>query len=134
MQFGAWRESLDMQEKGAPFRKGGATIYVRRWGTRESDAYIADLRRELFGPFQRDAGYFPELLAHWLAGYGVTGWDGVFDDEGKEQLAFSAATSRQTFLDDSVRISLNLELFEFCQNYENYLEDLAREDEEEIKK
>lgn len=134
MQIGAFRESLEIQEKGAPFRKGSATIFVRRWGTRESETYLSDLRRELLGPFQRDAAYFPEILAHWLAGYGVTGWEGVYDDDGKELLLFSASTSRQTFLDEGVRLSLNYEIFEFCQNYENYLEDVAREDEKEIKK
>lgn len=134
MQFGAFRESLEKQELGAPFKKGEATIFVKRWGTRESEKYLADLRRELFSPFSKDQNYFPELLAHWLAGYGVTGWEGIYDDSGSELLPFSPTIARQSFLDEGVRLSLNFEIFEFCQNYENYLEDIAREDEEEIKK
>jgi len=138
MQFGAYRESLELQEKGTPFRAegwaDGTAIYVKRWGTKESEKHISEIRMVVDGPYGARESFFPDIVAHWLAGYGVTGWEGVYDDDGVTLLPFTKETARQVFLDDGHKLNLNMMLYGHAINGENYYEELARRDSEEIKK
>jgi hypothetical protein len=137
MQLSAYREDTDKQKNGAAIPMGAAVFFVRRWGTIESESFLQKIKREVFGPFvPADEDYFPAILSHWLAEYGVTGWTGVFmDDDGKAMpLPYDKISARRIFLDRSYWLSLNAELFAACQNYENYLHEIAEEDAESIKK
>lgn len=137
MQLSAYREDTDKQKNGAAIPRGAAVFFVRRWGTIESERFLQKIKREVFGPFvPADEDYFPALLAHWLAEYGVSGWVGDFmDDYGKVMpLPYDKISARRIFLDESYWLSLNADLFAACQNYENYLHDIAEEDAESIKK
>jgi hypothetical protein len=135
MRFSAFRENVQKQRDGAAIPIGLAVFYCRRWGTRESDQFLIKLRRELYGPFVSNADeYFPELLAHWLAEYGVVNWEKVYQEDEDEFLKYSKKTARQLFLDESYWLELNMRLFKECQNYENYLDEMVKEDTEQIKK
>ena len=134
MRFSAFREDREKQLNGVAIPIGVATFFVRRWGTYESEKFLIDLRRELFGPFSDQQEYFPEIIANWLAEYGVTGWDGVYDEDSDQPLKYSPQLARKIFLDPAYWLELNMQLFKEAQNYENYLEGIAREDSEDIKK
>lgn len=134
MRFNAFRECGEKQKNGVAFSIGQAAFSIRRWGTRESEKKIAELRRALFGAFSGDPDYFPELIANWLADYGVAGWVGVLDDETELPLEYSPRVAREVFLNESYWLKLNMDLFQAAQDYELFLEDLAVEDCEEIKK
>jgi hypothetical protein len=134
MRFNAFRESKEKQLNGVAVPFGDATFYIRRWGTRESELFIADLRRELFGPFSDLPEYTPELIAYWLAEYGVAGWDGVLDEDSEGELKYSKVLARKIFTDESYWLELNAQLFKEAQNYEHFLGEIAKEDSEAIKK
>lgn len=137
MQLSAYREDTERQNNGAAVSIGAAVFFVRRWGTHESECFLQKIKREVFGPFvPADEDYFPALLSHWLAEYGIAGWTGVFmDDDGKESpLPYDKIAARRIFLDKSYWLSLNAELFAAAQNYEHYLHEIAVEDAESIKK
>lgn len=135
MRFSAFKEDLQKQKKGAAIPIGLAVFYCKRWGTKESEEFLAKLRRELYGPFISNSDeYFPELLAWWLAEYAITGWEGVFQEENEQLLKHSKDNARLIFLDRSYWLHLNMEIFKESQNYERYLEEIAKEDLEELKK
>lgn len=135
MRLSAFRENVQKQRGGAAIPIGVAVFYCKRWGTKESDEFIANLKRELYGPFTSNSEqYFPELLAHWFAEYAITGWDNVYQEDKDELLKYSKQKARIIFLDDSYWLSLNTILFNQACNYENYLDEIAKEDSEEIKK
>lgn len=135
MRFSAFKENVQKQRDGAAIPIGMAVFYCKRWGTRESDAFMVKLRRELYGPFVANSEeYFPELLGYWFAEYAITGWKNVFEEEKETLLNYSKDNARSIFLDESYWLSLNMELFKQCQNYENYLDEIVQEDSEEIKK
>jgi len=135
MRFSAFKEDLQKQKNGAAIPIGVAVFYCKRWGTKESEEFLAKLRREIYGPFIANSDeYFPELLAWWLAEYAITGWEGIFQEGGDALLKYNKDTARQIFLDPSYWLQLNAELFRESQNYERYLEEMAKEDLEELKK
>ncbi len=134
MRFSAFREDREKQLNGVAIPFGDATFFVRRWGTRESEIFLADLRRELFGPFNDLPEYAPEIIANWLAEYGVVGWEGVIDDDTGQELKYSKQVARKIFLDEAYWLELNAQVFAESQKYERYLEAIAKEDSEAIKK
>jgi hypothetical protein len=135
MRFSAFRENCEKQKDGAPVEIGVASFFIRRWGTKESDAALSRIRRELFGPFlSNDEQYFPELLANWLAEYGVVNWSGVYDEDADAEIAYTKRLARQIFLDPAYWLELNIKLYTQANNYENYLDKIAEEDAETIKK
>jgi hypothetical protein len=134
MRFSAFRESREKQLNGVAVPLGMATFYIRRWGTKDSELFLVKLRREMYGAFNDDPEYFPEIVANWLAEYGVVGWEGVMDEDTEKPLRYTAKLARQIFLDEAYWLELNAHLFNAAKNYENYLEDIAGEDSEAIKK
>lgn len=133
MQLSAFKECVKKKNGGFGFELGTATFTLRRWGTKESEKFLVSLRRELYGAFSDSPEYFPEVVAHWLAGYGVMDWVGVLQDDGTE-IPHTEAAARQVFLDEGYWLSLNMELFTASQKFENFLEDIAKEDAEDLKK
>lgn len=135
MRFSTFKENVQKQRNGAAIPIGLAVFYCKRWGTKESDQFLADLRRELHGPFiSNSEEYFPELLAYWLAEYAIVGWKGVFEEDEDKELLYSKEKARSIFLDESYFLELNMRLFREAQNYEHYLDEIAKEDSEELKK
>lgn len=134
MNLNEYRESLKLQETGAPVYVGDAVFYVKRIGTPAAQAFIKELKLSLFGPFQRheecDAN---ELLAHWLVEYGVTGWKGVQAESG-EDLPYSQQAARKVFLNREYWLSLNAILTNAASTFEHFLHDQAEEDTEALKK
>lgn len=134
MQLSDFREDEIKQRQGTPIYIGSATFYVRRWGTPEAIDKRKELMHALFGPLhKRTEMDDAELLAHWLADYGVVGWEGVKDENG-ELVEYSQDTARSVFLDEGMYLSLNEHLFIEASKFENYLFDQAVESAEEIKK
>ncbi len=135
MRFSTFRENVQKQRDGAAIPIGIAVFYCKRWGTKESDAFITKLRREIYGPFVSNSDeYFPELLAHWLSEYAITNWENVHQEDEDSLLKYSLKKARLIFLDESYWLELNMRLFKEANNYENYLDEIAKEDSEEIKK
>lgn len=134
MNLNEYRESLALQQKGAPISVGDAIFYIRRIGTPEAQKFIKELKLSLWGPFanhaEQDAN---ELLAHWLTEYGCTGWDGAQDESGSP-LPYSKDTARKVFLNKEYWLSLNAILTNAASMYENYLHEQAEEDSEQLKK
>lgn len=134
MTLALYREDSHKQRDGAPVYIGRAVFYVRRWGTPESLKARRDLMRALYGPLHRGTeANDAEILAHWLAEYGVTGWDDLQDENG-EEVAYSEEAARAIFLDESYWLSLNDLLLRAALNFENYLYDEQEASTEEIKK
>lgn len=133
MDLSLFRESSEKQSGGTPVYIGDATFYLRRWGTPESQKFVRDLRKALWGPHHKSQdGDENVLIAEWLAGYGVVGWDNLREEGG--ELKYSAKVARQIFLDPEYHLSLNAELFMQAQRFENYLYEEAEDDTEALKK
>lgn len=134
MSLADYREDMSRWAEGSPIHLNEMCFYVRRWGTPESQEKLRDIRKSLFGPFhkQQDSDE-DEVLAEWLAEYGVTGWENVVKEDGKE-LKHSKKSARGVFCNPEFYYSLNRILFNGALNFENYLHQEASEDEEEIKK
>ena len=134
MNLSDYRESLKLQETGAPVYVGDAIFYVKRIGTVEAQAFIKELKLSLWGPFashaEQDAN---ELLAHWLTEYGVTGWKDVQDESGND-LPYSQQAARKVFLNKEYWLSLNAILTNAASTFEHYLYEQAEEDAEAVKK
>ena len=163
MKLSAYREDSSKQSVGVPIFAGDAVFYMRRWGTPESQTFLKELRKSLFGPLHKDQqGDENKLIAEWLVGYGCVGWDGVLsediseDDEFKwyeffhtfrsyfgkktlekpkvKEVVYSKEAARSVFLNPEYYLSLNTMLLQGAMNFENYLYDDANEDLDAIKK
>lgn len=163
MKLSAFREDPKKQREGIPIFVGDAVFYCRRWGTPESQEFLKSLRKSLFGPFhQNQQGDENVLIAHWLAEYGVTGWDGVLQESADEdqqyewyeffhkakalfgkkkldkptvtELIYSPSAARNIFTNPEYFLSLNTAIFAGASNFENYLYDEASDNLEAIKK
>lgn len=128
-----YRESLEKHQSGTPIYVGDAVFYVRRWGTPEAQKLLKEIRLEIFGPIHKhQPGDDDLLMAHWLAEYGVTKWEGVCSEEG--EIKYSQQAARKVFLNPEYFASLNQLLYTEATKFENYLHDQAEEDAEAAKK
>lgn len=133
MDLCSFKECLSKQKDGAPIYVGDSVFYCRRWGTPESQKFLRELRKSLFGPFHKAQENDDALLfAEWLCGYGVTSWEDVTGGESK--IDYSEATARNIFLNPEYQLSLNTVLISGVMNFENYLHDEAESDFENLKK
>jgi hypothetical protein len=134
MNLSDYRESIDLRTQGAPLPVDDAIFFVKRYGTPESNKILKDLRMQLFGPLHKmqDADY-DTIHAHWLTDYGVTGWEGVQDEQG-ETLEYSTQTARAIFTNPEYMMSLNRILIDGACAFENYLHEEAEQDTEVLKK
>lgn len=130
-----YREDEDKQQNGSPWYSGDTTILCRRSGTPEAKRVMKELRDQLFGPLHKwTAQDDSVLLAHFLVEYGVCGWENVRETEKGEPIPYSKNNARMIFLNPEYYLSMNVELFAFMSNFENYLFDAAEEDIEALKK
>lgn len=163
MKLSAYREDSNKQSAGVPIYAGDAVFYMRRWGTPESQTFLKELRKKLFGPLHKDqVGDENKLIAEWLVEYGCVGWDGVLSETASEdeeyqwyeffhkfrhyfgkkelekpavkELKYSKENARSVFLNPEYFLSLNSLLMQGAMNFENYLYDDASEDLDAIKK
>lgn len=132
-------ECPEKQRDGTPVYvaspNGDITFYIRRWGTKESEAIVKDLRRSLFGPIHRHSDDdISEIYAHWLVEYGVAKWEGLTNDETAKPVEYSKDNARSLFLDKRYWLSLNQKLINDALNFEQYLIDEVEEATDAIKK
>lgn len=133
MDLNDFREDPEKQNGGAPIYIGDATFFGKRCGTPESTKAFRDLRMELFGPLHKyQDGDEQLLIAHWLYEFGITKWEGVF--LGEKELEFSKSNARKVFLNPEYRLSLNIEIYDKLNRFENFLYDQIEGDTETLKK
>ena len=135
MNINEYREDLTKHEKGSPCyfseHEESSYIDVKRVGTPQYSKEIEEIKKSLYSFNEQDMDS-DLILAHWLVGYGVTGWGGIFD--GDKELKYSKATSRKIFLNPEYFRTVNQLLIQHAQSYQNYLHDAANDDAEAIKK
>lgn len=131
MHLSSYEEDKSKQEKGSACYIEDGFFEVKRFNTPESNIQIDEIK-------SREYGFAPKKIDHnkiiaiWLCEHGVTGWDGIFDDE--KEIEYSASASRQIFLNPAYFLSLNLVLLQHASDYNNYLHDEVEEDIKAIKK
>lgn len=127
-------ECPQKQSEGSPYYvSDNVTLYVKRWGTPESEEVRRRLHRRLFGPMhQFDDSDDSLLIAHWLVEYGVSGWD-IIDEDGS-YIEYSKREAQNAFLDESRYLSLNKSTFNFANDWQKYLLEEAEEAIDNIKK
>lgn len=134
MKISDYRESIALQKSGAPISVGAGTFFIRRFATPESNQVLKDLRIGLFGPLHRaQDGDEHLVLAHWLADYGCTGWEGVIGEDD-QALTYSKQAARAIFTNPEYFLSLNKILVDAACYFENYLHEEATKDIEVLKK
>tara|TARA_R110000822_G_C15113801_1_gene473244 strand:- start:276 stop:674 length:399 start_codon:yes stop_codon:yes gene_type:complete len=131
MNISIYEEDLEKHEKGSPLHIEDGCFNVKRFNTSESTIEIDSIKKREYGFAPKDMDY-NKVIAIWLCEYGVTGWDGVFDDE--KELKYSKQTARQIFMNPAYYLSLNSLLLQHACDYNNYLHDEIEEDVTAIKK
>lgn len=131
MNLELFAEDQEKQENGSPLYLDDGFICVKRIHTSEYSKQRESIRNNLYGfsPNDIDENL---ITAHWLAEYGVTDWEGVFD--GENELEFTRANARAVFLNPNYKLSLNALLINHAANYANYLFDEVTEVIEAVKK
>ena len=131
MNISGYEEDKNKQEKGSPCHIEDGSFDVKRFNTAESNIQIEDIKKREYGFAPKEIDH-NKVIAIWLVEHGVTGWDGVFDDE--KELKYSKQVARQIFLNPAYYLSLNLLLLQHASDYSNYLHDAIEKDVEAIKK
>ena len=132
MNLDQYKESKEKQEGGSPCYLSDAHFNVKRFNTTESSKQIEDIKKREYGFAPKDID-FNLVLAIWLSEFGVTGWEGVLNEEGKE-LKYTNGNARKVFINPEYFMSLNAILIQHASDYNNYLYDEVLEDVEVIKK
>jgi hypothetical protein len=135
MSLAYFREDLTKQQEGAPIHVGAITFYCKRWGTPESQEFLRNLNKKLFGPFHKAQDSDQQVIyAEWLTGYGVVNWEGCRDVENGMLISYSPESAREIFTNPEYYMSLNVLIINGSMNFENYLHDEAYQDLEDLKK
>lgn len=133
MDLNWYRESIDKQMAGAPIYIGDVCFTVKRYGTKESNEVLRDIRKALFGPFHKASPDDDNLVhAEWLC-WAVTGWNKLLTEGGKP-VPFTPDAARNIFTNPEYFLSLNAELILLAMRFEFFLHEEMQEDEEQIKK
>ena len=136
LKLSIFQEDPQRQENGTPIfidkDNSDATISVKRAAGFEYQKEIAKIKRTLYG-FDIESINPDEVMANWLAEFGVTGWSGLIGEDDKP-LKFTKSNSRALFKSKEYWNSLNTKLIMKASDYNNYLTDKGREDLEELKK
>lgn len=119
------------KEQGSPcYLDGMGTFYVKRVGSNEQMKEMQALKEHFYGFTERGIDD-EKLIAYWLAGGGVTGWE---DDEGTKGVEFNKENANAIFLNPDLWGSANLLIYNHAKLYFNYLYDKKDEDVEAVKK
>jgi len=131
MNIELFAEDPVKREKGSPcYLDGMGTFYVKRVGSIPQQKEMKELKEHFYGFDDKDIDH-GKLIAYWLAGGGITGWD---DDEGTKGLEFNKVNANSVFLNEDLWESANIELYNHGARYQNYLHDKKDEDVEQVKK
>lgn len=132
MLLSDYKEDLSKQESGSYCYLGDGHFLVKRFGTSQSTKELEEIKRELYG-FSVKETDTNKVIATWLCEYGVTGWEGVLDEDENE-LKYSKQNARRIFLNPSYFNGLNSLLINHANMYTNYLYDEMTEDVDNVKK
>lgn len=137
MDLNEYKEDLSKQKNGVSIHTNAGEFIVRRFGTKESNAVLADIEREDYNPFENltdteKAERKSEQMAKWLATYGVCDWHNV--KENGDQVKFNKKIAYEVFMNPAYFLSLNLRLINAAMDYENYLVNEVEKDIEQVKK
>ncbi len=135
MSLDLYKEDLIKHVDGSPCYAAQMTFYVVRFGTKKAQTQINEIKEKLYGMFPNPNEIDEsEVIANWIAYYGVVGWDDVTDDDSGEKMEYTKAFARQLFLNKAYWLSLNQVIITHALNFENYLSDEMQRDTEQIKK
>jgi hypothetical protein len=134
-----YREDLEKQIEGSVCYTDSSDdpmwFLLARIGTSEAKSQIKEITEKLYGLFPKPSDVNEdEILANWLAEYGVKDWGNVIDEENDEPEPYSKSFARKLFLNKSYWLSLNKMLVINANNFENYLDHEQLEDTESLKK
>ncbi len=133
MNLSLFAEDTQKQESGSPCYIGdeGSCFHVKRLGTEQTQKEVGDIKKALYGfaPKEIDNNL---IMGHWLAEFGVTGWDEISD--GDDMLEYSKMNALNIFTNEKYYLSLNQLLLNHATDYANYLFDETNEDVEAVKK
>lgn len=132
MKLSLYKEDVTKQESGSPLYIDDGCFYVKRVGTAEYHKQIEELKKSEYGFAPKEVNH-NLIFALWLSEYGITGWEGVLDEEEYE-LEFSRRNARIVFNNPAFYLGLNALLMNHGSDYANYLFDEVTEDIEQIKK
>ncbi len=133
MLLSEFREDSDKQAKGSPCYIEEGCFYVCRVGGRDYTKQIEQIKLDLYGFAPKDMDE-SLIMAHWLAEYGVTGWENIFDGDLDSPVEYSKQAARRIFTDSRYFKSLNVLLINHGTNYANYLYDEVEKDVDAVKK
>lgn len=137
MNLGNYREDLKAQMQGTPCEIDGAVFNVRRANTPEYNKAFVEIKRALFGVWYSESSLTDdqvlEATGHLLAEYLVTGWYGLFDENGVE-VKHSQKAARDIFTDPEFYQTINLLIVNHSSRYDNYLKKKLEEDIDSAKK
>lgn len=135
MSLDFYLEDYEKQSSGSPCYAMDMMFLVRRYGSKSSKMQMEEIKEKLYGPYPNPKDVDDnEIIANWLAFYGVAGWEGVRADEDGELIEYSPASAIQLILTKGYWQSLDTVLFVHANNHENYLALKAEGEAEEIKK
>lgn len=134
-----FREDLKKHDEGSPCYTDNSDepmcFMVARAGTKLYREQIKEISDKLYGPFPNPSNVDDdEIIANWLAEYGVISWENLVDDETDEPEPYSKSFARMLFLNKSYWLSLNKVLITHAFNFENYLTDEENKDIDSLKK
>ncbi len=136
MNLNNYQEDEKRQLSGAKVEIDGAMFTVKRFGTRESDIFMADLRKKKYNPYAvisdgEKQHLENEIFGEWLAKYAVIDWSNVFN--GDEELPYSKAAAYDIFTNPEYFLSLNNALISRAVDIKNFIHYKADEDIDAIK-
>ena len=124
MNLNNYQEDEKRQLSGDKVEIDGAMFNVKRFGTRESEIFMADLRKKKYNP--NDVIYVGEkqhlvneIIGGWLTKYAVHDWSNVFN--GDEELPYSKAAAYDILTNPEYILSLNNALISRAVDIKNFM-------------
>ncbi len=131
-----YQEDEKRQNNGVRVKIDDAVFTIKRFGTKESDVFMANLRKKKYNPYAvisdgEKQHLENEVFGEWLAKYAVVDWDGVYDETG--ELPYSKAAAWDIFTNPEYFLSLNNALISRAVDVRNFLHINADDDIDAIK-
>ncbi len=131
-----YQEDEKRQNNGVRVKIDDAVFTIKRFGTKESDVFMANLRKKKYNPYAvisdgEKQHLENEVFGEWLAKYAVTDWDGVYGEAG--ELPYSKAAAWDIFTNPEYFLSLNNALISRAVDVRNFLHVNADDDIDAIK-
>lgn len=131
-----YRESIKLQEEGAPVKLAGMTFWIRRANEKWDEALV-EAKRYVAGinyvDSQLTAEQHRKAVAIAYSEYLIAKWENVrYEEDGKE-VPFNPGTVVDIF-SDAEYVSLASDIFLSARNRENYLYENLKKDIDLAKK